>query len=260
MNDLEPFGSPERLSPLGCFPQCPTTESGKSMRFGTQIQWTPISSASLFLCIGKVTGRGRGNGESLSLPGLETQSCLEGSPGGGAQGEQRTLCEGACLQAVAPPLPASTPPLPPMVCPSSRPGAFAFSHQLDRSGGTRGPGSRAGATAAPMAPAALWVALVIGLQLWTTGHTVPAQVGDSQGHGGNSRASHSAHRGYSTIPGQRERPSHPSLTCTTRLWGVTGDPKPGTLGAWAGTRSRQTLVPEMRCGSVHERGQGLGNT
>ncbi|XP_003515190.2 tumor necrosis factor receptor superfamily member 1B isoform X1 [Cricetulus griseus] len=63
-----------------------------------------------------------------------------------------------------------------MVCPSSRPGAFAFSHQLDRSGGTRGPGSRAGATAAPMAPAALWVALVIGLQLWTTGHTVPAQV------------------------------------------------------------------------------------
>lgn len=30
-----------------------------------------------------------------------------------------------------------------------------------------------------MAPAALWVALVVELQLWTTGHTVPAKVGDS---------------------------------------------------------------------------------
>uniref|UniRef100_D6RG55 Tumor necrosis factor receptor superfamily, member 1b n=1 Tax=Mus musculus TaxID=10090 RepID=D6RG55_MOUSE len=27
-----------------------------------------------------------------------------------------------------------------------------------------------------MAPAALWVALVFELQLWATGHTVPAQV------------------------------------------------------------------------------------
>lgn len=73
-----------------------------------------------------------------------------------------------------------------MVCPSSWPGAFAFSHQLERRGATRAPASRAGATAAPMAPSTLWVALVIQLQLWAIGHTVPAQVGDSQGHGGKA--------------------------------------------------------------------------
>lgn len=38
-----------------------------------------------------------------------------------------------------------------------------------------------------MAPSALWIALVVELQLWVTGDTVPAKVGDSWGHGGQLR-------------------------------------------------------------------------
>lgn len=53
---------------------------------------------------------------------------------------------------------------------------------------------------------------------------------------GDSCASQSAHPSYCTIPGQHERPSYPQGTRATRLWGPTGDPKPGTLGAWGGTR------------------------
>lgn len=109
---------------------------------------------------------------------------LPGYPGLDVQQEQRTLCKGACPPGVAPPIPAFPHPL---VCPSSWPGGFAFSHQLERSSGTRAPGARAGATDAPMAPFALWVALVVELQLWAIGHTVPSQVGDSWGHGGQLR-------------------------------------------------------------------------
>lgn len=88
-----------------------------------------------------------------------------------------------------------------------------------------------------MAPSTLWVALVIELQLWAVGHTVPAQVGASQGHGegGGSSALRSAHPGNTTIPGQLAL-SHPQPTRATRPWGATGDQKPGTLGAWGGIR------------------------
>lgn len=133
----------------------------------------------------------------------------------------RGLCEGACLQTRGP-APSRLDFSTPKVCPSSRPGAFAFSHQLERRGATRAPASRAGATAAPMAPSTLWVALVIELQLWAVGHTVPAQVGASQGHGGGkSSALRSAHRGNTTIPGQLAL-SHPQPTRATRPWGATG--------------------------------------
>lgn len=143
----------------------------------------------------------------------------------------RELCEGACLQTSGP-APSRLHFSTPKVCPSSRLGAFAFSHQLERRGATRAPASRAGATAAPMAPSTLWVALVIELQLWAVGHTVPAQVGDSQGHGGGGESSalRSAHPGNTTIPGQLSL-SHPQPTRATRPWGATGDQKPGTLGA-----------------------------
>lgn len=152
----------------------------------------------------------------------------------------RGLCEGAYLQTRGP-APSRLHSPTPMVCPSSRPGAFAFSHQLERRAVARAPASRAGATAAPMAPSTLWVALVIELQLWAIGHTVPAQVGDSQGHGGKRQRVTQCPPWQHHNSGTARAVPSPANTRATRPWGATGDPKPGTLGAWGGVRGPGSL-------------------
>lgn len=151
----------------------------------------------------------------------------------------RGLCEGACLQTRGP-APSRLHSSTPMVCPSSRLGAFAFSHQLERRGATRAPASRAGSTAAPMAPSTFCVALVIELQLWAIGHTVPAQVGDSQGHGGKA-----ARNAVSIVATPQFRDSSccpiPSQHARHAPLGSNRGPEAWHIGAWGGVRGPGSL-------------------
>lgn len=86
------------------------------------------------------------------------------------------------------------PPPRPATClpPAARARGFAFrprrrrqrSAERRREGATVRDGRarpRSAAAARTMAPAALWAALAVGLQLWGAGHSVPVQVGDSRG-------------------------------------------------------------------------------
>lgn len=74
-----------------------------------------------------------------------------------------------------------------------------------------------------MAPTALWVALIVGLELWTTGHTVPAQVSDSRGQPCITKRPilHNSGTAREIIPSPTDT-RHAPL-------GTHGDPKPGTL-------------------------------
>lgn len=112
-----------------------------------------------------------------------------------------------------------------------------------------------------MAPAALWVALVFELQLWATGHTVPAQVGDSWDQGGQLRITKFPSQLLLTAQFRDSMRGHP--VPSRHAPRASGDPL-GTrnLARWEPgvvLGSRQP-VPEIPGGSLRELGQGSNNT
>lgn len=104
------------------------------------------------------------------------------------------------------------------------------SGERDEARGSQGAGPPIPACArppVPMASAALWTALAVGLQLWAAGHAVPTQVGASRGQRG-APAPHAhrpgAHPGAPVRPGRaRERPG--SAHSRQGVWGSQRDPR-----------------------------------
>lgn len=114
----------------------------------------------------------------LSCPAVGRKTRRSRSHPGRGEKQDHQGPRGAC-PSLAPPLPPR--PAPPPAFPSAA-ARFRF-QSLARELRTRRlrvqSAGRALSDPLPMAPAALWAALAVGLQLWAAGQAVPAQVGDS---------------------------------------------------------------------------------